>query len=47
MFIRRFTSPSALPFRLMASDHNILIPMEDDTFELQVENIYVSKEDVF
>ena len=31
----------------MPSDHNILIPMEDTTFRLPVENIYVSKEDVF
>ena len=31
----------------MPSDHNILIPMEDATFGLSVENIYASKEDVF
>ena len=32
---------------LMPSDHKILIPVEDATFGLQVEYIYVSKEDVF
>ena len=31
----------------MPSDHNILIPVEDTIFGLPVENIYVSKEDVF
>ena len=53
---QRMETPSNLPLSLMAlfkaivpmpSDHNILIPVENATFELPVENIYVSKEDVF
>ena len=32
---------------LMPSNHNKLIPVDDATFELPVENIYMSKEDVF
>ena len=28
-------------------DHNILIPMDDATFRLPVESIYVSKKNVF
>ena len=31
----------------MPGDHNILIPVDDATFELPVENICISKEDVF
>ena len=30
----------------MPGDHNILIPVDNATFGLLVENIYVSKEDV-
>ena len=53
---QRMETPLDLPFPLMAmfkamvpmpSDHNILIPVEDATFGLQVENIYVSKEAIF
>ena len=32
---------------LMPGDHNIVIPVEDATFGLLLENIYMSKEDVF
>ena len=31
----------------MADDHNILIPVDDATFWMPVENMYVSKEDLF
>ena len=53
---QRMETPSDLPLPLMTlfkamalmpSDHNIIIPVEDATFRLLVENIYVSKEDVF
>ena len=49
-------TPSGLPLPLMvlframvpmAGDHNILILVDDATFGLPVENIYMSKEDVF
>ena len=32
---------------LMLGDHNILISVNDATFGLSVESIYVSKEDMF
>ena len=32
---------------LMHGDHSILIPVDDAIFEFPVENIYVSKDDVF
>ena len=52
---QRMETPSDLPLPLMdlfkeivpmPFDHNILIPVEDATFELPIENIYVS-EDIF
>ena len=53
---QRMEISSSYPLPLMAlfktmvpmhSDHNILIPVEDATFGLPVENIYMSKDDVF
>ena len=53
---QRMETPSGLPLPLMAlfkamvpmpGDHNIFFPVDDTTFGLPVENIYVSKEDVF
>ena len=53
---QRMETPSNIPFPLMAlfkamvpmpRDHNIVIPVEDAIFKLPVENIYVSKEDLF
>ena len=54
--LQRMETPLDLPLPLMALfnaivpmpyDHNILILMEDATFRLPVEYIYVSKEDNF
>ena len=53
---KQMETPSDLPLPLMAlfkvmilmpGDENILIPVDDATFGLPVENIYVSKEEVF
>ena len=53
---QRMETPSNLSLPLMAlfraivpmpSDHNIVILVKDAPFRLLVENIYVSKEDVF
>ena len=52
---QQMETPLGLPLPLMAlfkamvpmlGDHNILILVDDATFQLPVENIYVSKEDV-
>ena len=54
--LQRVETPSDLPLPLMAlfnamvpmsSDHNIVILVEDATFGLPIENMYVSKDDVF
>ena len=53
---QRIKTPSVLPFPLMAllkamvpmpGDHNLIILVDHATFGMPVENIYVSKEDVF
>ena len=53
---QRVETPSDLPLPLMClfkamvpmpGDHNIIILVEDATFGLLIENIYVPKEDVF